>query len=202
MLKSGRFFLPLFVFSAFGQDAAKPPVPAAEGMEYRAIGPFRGGRSLTATGIPGDLKTYYFGSTGGGVWKSTDGAITWKPVFDKEGSATIGGLAVSPSDPNVIYAGTGEGCIRGDAAQGDGVYKSIDAGKTWKNVGLKDSRAVGKLIVHPKNPDIVFVAALGHVFGPNAERGVFRTHRRRRDVDEGALRRRQDGRDRRGVRSE
>ncbi len=157
------------------EEGAKPAAPAAGGMEYRAIGPFRGGRSLTASGIPGDPKTYYFGSTGGGVWKSTDGAITWKPIFDKEGSATIGGLAVSPSDPNVVYAGTGEGCIRGDAAQGDGVYKSIDAGKTWKNVGLKDSRAVGKLIVHPKNPDIAFVAALGHVYGPNAERGVFRT---------------------------
>ncbi|MGA2589739.1 MAG: glycosyl hydrolase [Bryobacteraceae bacterium] len=146
-----------------------------QGMQYRAIGPFRGGRSLTASGVPGDPSIYYFGSTGGGVWKSTDGATTWKPVFDHEKSSSIGSLAVAPSDPNVIYAGTGEGCIRGNAAQGDGVYKSVDAGKTWKNVGLRDSRAIGKLIVHPRNPDIVYVAALGHVYGPNAERGIFRT---------------------------
>ena len=146
-----------------------------QGMQYRAIGPFRGGRSLTASGVPGDPSIYYFGSTGGGIWKSTDGATTWKPVFDHEKSSSIGSLAVASSDPNVIYAGTGEGCIRGNAAQGDGVYKSVDAGKTWKNVGLRDSRAIGKLIVHPRNPDIVFVAALGHVYGPNAERGIFRT---------------------------
>ncbi len=157
------------------QDAAAAKPPAPGGLAYRSIGPYRGGRSLTATGIPGDPTTYYFGSTGGGIWKSVDGANTWKPVFDREGSATIGGLAVAPSDANVIYAGTGEGCIRGNTAQGDGVYKSIDAGATWTNIGLRDSRAIGKLIVHPKNPDIVFVAALGHVYGPNAERGVFRT---------------------------
>jgi len=145
------------------------------GMQYRLIGPFRGGRSLTATGIPGDPTTWYFGATGGGIWKSTDGAITWKSVFDHEHSSSIGSLAVAPSDPNVLYAGTGEACIRGNLAQGDGVYKSVDAGKTWKNVGLKDSRAIGKLIIHPTNPDIVYVAALGHPYGPNAERGVFRT---------------------------
>jgi photosystem II stability/assembly factor-like uncharacterized protein len=146
-----------------------------QGMQYRLIGPFRGGRSLTASGVPGDPSIYYFGSTGGGVWKSTDGATTWKPVFDHEKTSSVGALAVAPSDPNVIYAGTGEACIRGDFAQGDGVYKSIDAGKTWKNAGLRDSRAIGKLIVHPRNPDIVFVAALGHPFGPNPERGIFRT---------------------------
>ncbi len=145
------------------------------GMQYRLIGPFRGGRSLTASGIPGDPTTWYFGSTGGGIWKTTDGAITWKPIFEHEKSSSIGSLAVALSDPNVIYAGTGEACIRGNLAQGDGVYKSVDAGKTWKNVGLKDSRIVGKIIVHPKNSDIVYVAALGHPYGPNAERGVFRT---------------------------
>ena len=150
-----------------------------EGQEgrvgYRQIGPFRGGRSLTATGIAGDPTTYYFGGTGGGVFKSTDGALTWKPVFDHEGSGSIGALAVAPSDPNIVYVGTGEGCIRGNAAQGDGVYKSLDAGKTWKNVGLRDSRAIGRIVVHPRNPDVAWVAALGHPFGPNAERGVFRT---------------------------
>ncbi len=162
--------------AAQDQAAASPaPTPISAGMEYRSIGPYRGGRSLTATGIPGDPNVYYFGSTGGGIWKSVDGANTWKPVFDHGGSGTIGSLAVSPSNPNIIYAGTGEGCIRGNTAQGDGIYKSIDAGATWKNVGLKDSRAVGKLIVDPHNPDVVFVAALGHIYGPNAERGVFRT---------------------------
>ena len=149
--------------------------PLFKGMKYRAIGPFRGGRSLTASGIPGDPTTYYFGATGGGVWKSTDGAISWSPVFDKDGAPSIGSLAVSQADPNVIYVGTGEACIRGNISHGDGVWKSVDAGKSWKNVGLKDSRAIGKVIVSPRNPDIVFVAALGHPFGPNAERGVFRT---------------------------
>ena len=149
--------------------------PLFKGMKYRSIGPFRGGRSLTAAGIPGDPATYYFGATGGGVWKSTDGANTWSPVFDKDGSPSIGSIAVAASDPNLVYVGTGEACIRGNIGQGDGVWKSLDAGKSWKNVGLKDSRAIGKVIVNPRNPDIVFVAALGHPFGPNTERGVFRT---------------------------
>ena len=149
--------------------------PLFRGMKYRSIGPFRGGRSLTAAGIPGDPTTYYFGATGGGVWKSTDGANTWSPIFDHDGAPAIGSLAVAGSDPNVIYVGTGEGCIRGNISQGDGVWKSVDAGKTWKNVGLKDSRAIGKVIVNPHNADVAFVAALGHPYGPNAERGIFRT---------------------------
>jgi len=149
--------------------------PLFRGMKYRSIGPFRGGRSLTATGIPGDPTTYYFGATGGGVWKSTDGANTWSPIFDKDGAPSIGSIAVAVSDPNVIYVGTGEACIRGNISNGDGVWKSVDAGKSWKNVGLKDTRAIGKVIVDPHNPDMVFVAALGHPFGPNTERGVFRS---------------------------
>ncbi len=149
--------------------------PLFKGMKYRSIGPFRGGRSLTAAGIPGDPTTYYFGATGGGVWKSIDGANTWSPVFDKDGAPSIGSIAVAVSDPNVVYVGTGEACIRGNISQGDGVWKSVDAGKSWKSVGLKDSRAIGKVIVNPRNPDIVFVAALGHPFGPNKERGIFRT---------------------------
>ncbi|MGB6247517.1 MAG: hypothetical protein WBF54_00295 [Terriglobales bacterium] len=149
--------------------------PLFKGMKYRSIGPFRGGRSLTAAGIPGDPTTYYFGATGGGVWKSTDGANAWSPIFDKDGAPSIGSIAVAASDPNVVYVGTGEACIRGNISQGDGVWKSVDAGKSWKSVGLKDSRAIGKVIVNPRNPDIVFVAALGHPFGPNKERGIFRT---------------------------
>ena len=149
--------------------------PLFKGMSYRLVGPFRGGRSLTAAGIPGDPSTYYFGATGGGVWKSTDGANTWSPIFDHDGSPSIGSIAVAVSDPNVIYVGTGEACLRGNIAQGDGVWKSMDAGKSWKNVGLKDTRAIGKVIVNPRNSDIVFVAALGHPYGANAERGVFRS---------------------------
>jgi photosystem II stability/assembly factor-like uncharacterized protein len=149
--------------------------PTFKGMKYRVIGPFRGGRSLTASGIAGDPTTYYFGATGGGVWKSTDGAMTWSSIFDKEDVSSIGSLAVSASDPNIVYVGTGEACIRGNISHGDGVYKSLDGGKTWKNIGLRDTRAIGRVIVNPTNPDIVYVAALGHPYGPNAERGIFRT---------------------------
>jgi photosystem II stability/assembly factor-like uncharacterized protein len=172
-------FLTLTALTARAADSPtptdKPEDRWFKGMKYRLIGPFRGGRSLTVTGIPGDPNTYYFGGVGGGVWKSTDGATTWSPIFDKEGTSAIGSIAVAPSDPNVLYVGTGETCLRGNISHGDGVYKSLDAGKTWKNVGLRDTRAVGAVIVHPRNPDIVFVAALGHPYGPNSERGVFRT---------------------------
>ena len=156
-------------------ETAEHEDPMFKGMKYRLVGPFRGGRSLTASGVPGDPTTYYFGSTGGGVWKSTDGALKWKPVFDKETSQGIGSLAVSVSNPNIVYVGTGEACLRGNIAQGDGVYKTLDGGKTWKNVGLRGSRAIGRVIVNPTNPDIAFVAALGHPYGPNTERGIFRT---------------------------
>src|SRR3989475_3170190 len=164
--------------NAATQNIAAPPKkedPVFKGLKYRPIGPFRGGRSLTASGIPGDPNIYYFGSTGGGVWKSTDGAMTWTALFDKEAVGAVGSLAVSASDPNIVYVGTGEACIRGNISHGDGIYKTLDGGKTWKNVGLRDTRAIGKLIVHPRNPDIVYVAALGHPFGPNSERGIFRT---------------------------
>ncbi len=156
-------------------ESTKPEEKPFKGMKYRLIGPFRGGRSLTAAGIPGDPTTYYFGGTGGGVWKSTDGAMTWSPLFDKEGTSSIGSIAVANTNPNVIYVGTGEACIRGNISHGDGVYRSLDGGKTWKNIGLHDSRAIGRVIINPLNSDIVFVAALGHPYGPNTERGIFRT---------------------------
>jgi len=145
------------------------------GMKWRSIGPFRGGRALAVSGVVGDPETFYFGGTGSGVWKTTNGGQDWTPLFDKQTVSAIGAIAVAPSDPNVIYVGTGEGCIRSTSSYGDGVYKSTDAGKTWTNVGLKDTRQIGRLIVHPKDANIVLVAALGHEFGPNAERGVFRT---------------------------
>src|SRR5712664_4362061 len=158
-------------------SAAGPDINPAllDGMKWRQIGPFRGGRVVAVSGVPGDPTTWYFGGVAGGVWKSTDAGSTWQPVFDKEGVSSIGSIAVAASDTNVIYAGTGEACIRGNISFGDGVYKSTDAGKNWKNVGLRDTRHIGALIIHPTNPDIVYVAALGHTYGPNSERGVFRT---------------------------
>jgi photosystem II stability/assembly factor-like uncharacterized protein len=144
-------------------------------MQWRQIGPFRGGRALAIEGVIGEPDTYYFGAVAGGVWKTIDGGANWTPLFDKEAISSIGAIAVAPSDHNVVYAGTGEAAIRGNTTYGIGVYKSIDAGKTWKNVGLKDSRQIGALIVDPRNADVVLVAALGHAFGPNQERGIFRT---------------------------
>ena len=146
-----------------------------QGLKWRQIGPFRGGRSLTATGIPGNPNVFYFGAVSGGIWKTTNGGITWAPIFDNQPVSSIGSIAVAESNPNVIYAGSGEACIRGNISYGDGVYKSLDAGKAWTNVGLKDSRHIGAVIVDPHDADIVFVAALGHAYGTNTERGIFRS---------------------------
>jgi len=144
-------------------------------MRWRLVGPFRGGRSLTAAGISGNRDVYYFGSVGGGVWKTINAGQTWAPIFDGQSIASVGSLPVAPSDPNVIYVGTGEASIRSDISFGNGVYKSTDAGKTWQHLGLDDTRHIGRVLIDPKNPDIVFVAALGHAYGPNETRGVFRT---------------------------
>ncbi|HKT26324.1 MAG TPA: hypothetical protein VJR04_17070 [Terriglobales bacterium] len=149
--------------------------PLFKGLSWRLVGPFRGGRVLAVTGSVGEPNTYYFGGVGGGVWKTTDGGITWTPMSDKEKFSSVGAIAVAESDPNVVYVGTGEACIRNNILQGNGMYKSTDAGKTWHFIGLEDTRHIGRLAVHPKNPDIVFVAALGHAYGRNTERGVFRS---------------------------
>ncbi|HLB93099.1 MAG TPA: hypothetical protein VJK27_12215 [Terriglobales bacterium] len=148
-----------------------------KGLQYRLVGPFRGGRVVAVSGVVGQDNVYYFGSVAGGVWKTTNGGLSWKPIFDKQKDASpaIGAIAVSESDPNVIYVGTGEACIRGNIVGGNGVYKSIDAGKSWMFIGLGDTHAIGRITVNPKNPDIAFVAALGHPFGDNEERGIFRT---------------------------
>lgn len=144
-------------------------------MKWRLVGPFRGGRSLSAVGVPGNPSLFYFGSVGGGVWKTTDAGNTWSPIFDSQPIASIGAIEVAPSDPKVIYVGSGEADMRDDITYGNGVYRSSDGGQTWTHIGLRDSRQIGRIIVNPKNPNEVFVAALGHAYGPNSERGVFRT---------------------------
>ncbi len=146
-----------------------------KGMRYRLVGPYRGGRSLSAVGVPSQPHTYYFGAVGGGLWKTTNSGMTWTSLWDNQPVSSVGAIAVADTDPNVIYAGTGEACIRGNISHGDGVYKSLDAGKTWKHIGLKETRNVSKILVHPRNENIVFVAALGHAYGNNPERGLFRS---------------------------
>jgi photosystem II stability/assembly factor-like uncharacterized protein len=143
-------------------------------LKYRSIGPGNGGRVCRAAGVAGDPSTYYAATASGGVWKSTDGGVVWKPVFDEQSTTTIGSIAVAPSDPNVLYVGTGEANIRGNVETGNGIYKSTDAGKTWTHVWKQEGQ-IGTMIVHPKNPDVAFAAVLGHAFGPNPQRGVYRT---------------------------
>jgi len=172
---------PLAAAPAASRDAVGA-VPAPAGtdtlfgdLRWRSIGPFEGGRVEAVTGVPGHPGTYYFGAVVGGVWKTTDAGQHWSPVFDGQPIGSIGAIAVAPSDPNVIYVGTGEADPRGDISFGDGVYKSTDGGRTWTNVGLKDTRHIGDIVVDPHDPDVVYVAALGHAFGPNEQRGVFRS---------------------------
>ena len=147
-----------------------------ESLRWRCIGPHRGGRVVAVAGDPTHLTTFYFGSTGGGVWKTTDGGLVWRNVSDRYVRyASVGALQVAPSDPNVIYAGMGEATIRGNVSRGDGIYRSTDAGRSWKHLGLAETQNIGEIAIHPENPDVVYVAAFGHVWGPNAERGVYRS---------------------------
>jgi photosystem II stability/assembly factor-like uncharacterized protein len=144
-------------------------------LRWRLIGPFRGGRTVGATGVPGQANVFYVGVNNGGVWKTTDFGHVWTPIFDDQPTQSIGTLALAPSDPNIIYVGSGEGLQRPDLSIGDGIYKSTDAGKTWRHLGLRDARQIGAILVDPRNPRRVFVAALGHPYGANEERGVFRS---------------------------
>jgi photosystem II stability/assembly factor-like uncharacterized protein len=165
----------LTAFLALSVCSAAVPPSLYDQLQWRMIGPFRGGRVTTVSGIAGDTATFYFGSVGGGVWKTTNAGTTWFPIFDSQPIASIGAIAVAPSNPNVIYVGTGEADIRSQIGFGDGVYKSTDAGKTWQNVGLRDTRQIACIRVDPRNPDLVYVAALGHVYGPHPDRGVYRS---------------------------
>lgn len=175
---------PAFVLAALITLLCTPPPGQAQpydstlvqGLEYRMIGPYRGGRVTAVAGVPGQPYTFYMGSVGGGVWKTTSAGEQWTNVSDGDFEVgPVGALAVAPSEPSVVYAGTGSACIRGNISTGRGVYKSADAGETWTFVGLPEAGQIGRILVHPDNPDRVYVAALGHPFGPNEERGVYRS---------------------------
>jgi photosystem II stability/assembly factor-like uncharacterized protein len=167
------------LFIAVALSAQRPGGPAdqpPETLRFRYVGPPSAGRIAAVAGIPGDTKTYYAGAASGGIWKTTDGGQTFEPLFDDQSVQAIGALAVTPSNPSIVWAGTGEAwAIRDSDLMGDGIYKSSDAGKTWANVGLRETGRIGRIIVHPTNPDIVFACALGRATGPQEERGVFRT---------------------------
>jgi photosystem II stability/assembly factor-like uncharacterized protein len=144
-------------------------------LRWRSIGPHRGGRALAVTGVRGQPELFYFGSVDGGVWRTSDAGRTWNPIFDSQPIGSIGAIAVAPSNPDVIYVGSGEADMRSDIGYGNGMYKSTDAGKSWTHIGLADSRQIARILVDPADPNKVFVAALGHAYGPNTERGVFRS---------------------------
>jgi photosystem II stability/assembly factor-like uncharacterized protein len=175
--------------------AVEPLAVPFKPLEWRSIGPFRGGRVLTVAGVPGEPAHFYFGAVNGGVWETRDAGRTWEPIFDTAPVGSIGALAVAPSDSHVIYVGTGEADMRSDIAQGTGLYRSRDAGRSWQPIGLEDSQQIGRILVDPANPEVVLVAALGHPYGPSETRGVFRStdggaswHRTLyRDADTGAV---------------
>jgi photosystem II stability/assembly factor-like uncharacterized protein len=177
-----RRFLALLTAVCFLLPAAAVPARAQTfnanlfgNLQWRNIGPLRGGRAITVAGVPGQPDKFYFGAVGGGVWETDNAGRTWFPIADSIPVPSIGAIAVAPSDPNVIYAGTGEADMRSDIQHGDGMYKTTDGGKTWAHIGLEDSNQIGRILVDPKDANVVYVAALGHQYGPNAQRGVFRS---------------------------
>jgi len=179
-----RFPLPLLVicllaatvFAQNGGVAKSPYEEAFSRLEYRSIGPaIMGGRISDVEGVPGDANVVYVASASGGLWKTTNGGITWKPIFERQGTLSLGDIALAPSNPDVVWVGTGESNVRNSVSFGDGVYKSTDGGKTWQHMGLKDTEHISAIVINPQNPDIVYIGALGHAFGPNEERGVFMT---------------------------
>jgi photosystem II stability/assembly factor-like uncharacterized protein len=145
------------------------------GLKWRLIGPFRGGRVVAVAGVPGDSTTFYFGAVNGGIWKTTDTGTVWRPIFDNQPVGSIGAIALAPSDPKTIFAGTGESDIRSDLSSGNGVYKSTDGGSTWTHLGLENTRQISRIVIDPRDPNIVYVGALGHAYGPNEQRGVYKS---------------------------
>ncbi|HYP01153.1 MAG TPA: hypothetical protein VER76_13255, partial [Pyrinomonadaceae bacterium] len=156
------------------------PVPTAaspfERLEWRSIGPANmGGRTADVEGVAGDPNIVYVGTASGGIWKTTNGGQTWRPIFERQGTISVGDIALEPKNPEVVWVGTGESNVRNSVSFGDGVYKSTDGGKTWRHMGLRDTRHISRIVINPRNPDVVYVGALGHAFGANDERGVFMT---------------------------
>ena len=147
----------------------------SKALHWRAIGPFRGGRTKAAAGVPSQPNVFYVGVCNGGVWKSTDYGRTWDPIFDDQPTGSVGAVAVSISDPNVVYVGSGEGLHRPDLSVGDGIYKSTDAGKTWTHLGLRDGQQIPQIAIDPRDANKILVAVAGHPYGPNEERGIFRS---------------------------
>ena len=174
-LRSASFLAFFFALSAFTSLVAQQAADAYSSLDYRLIGPFRGGRSAAVTGVPGQPNTYYFGATGGGVWKSDDAGNTWKNISDGYFGGSIGSVEVAQSDPNVIYVGGGEVTVRGNVSSGYGVWKSVDGGKTWESKGLPDSRHIPRMRIHPDNPDVVYAAVLGNIYKASTERGVYKS---------------------------
>src|ERR1051325_6012643 len=164
------------VFISCGSAFAQQFSPELfKSLHWRNIGPFRGGRTRAVTGVPSQPNVFYIAQVNGGVWKTDDYGRTWMPIFDDQPTGSVGCIAVAPSDPNTIYVGSGEGLQRPDLSVGDGIYKSTDGGKTWAHLGLHDAQQIGAILVDPRDPNLVYVAALGHPYGPNEERGVFRS---------------------------
>src|SRR5437588_7930435 len=176
-MSAGRLLLAGVCFLTLVDTAGAEPVNPAlyQNLRWRMIGPFRGGRTVGATGVPGRPNVFFIGVNNGGVWKTTDYGVTWKPIFDDQPTGSIGAIAVAPSNPEVIYVGSGEGLQRPDLSTGDGIYKSVDAGRTWKHLGLRDGQQIPQIAVDPRDPGRLFVAVLGHPYGPNEERGIFRS---------------------------
>jgi photosystem II stability/assembly factor-like uncharacterized protein len=177
-----RRLLAVFFACILIQPAAMLSAQAAQispayltGLHWRLIGPFRGGRAIAVAGVPGEPNHFYFGAVDGGVWESLDAGRTWNPIFDAQDIGSIGSIAVAPSDPRTIYVGTGEADMRSDIAYGDGMYKSVDGGKSWAHIGLNDTKQIGAIVVDPHNANVAYVAALGHPYAPNVDRGVFKT---------------------------
>jgi photosystem II stability/assembly factor-like uncharacterized protein len=170
-----RFYSCVLLLLAVAAVAQPVPPELLNGLKWRLLGPFRGGRAVAVAGVPGDSTTFYFGAVNGGIWKTTDAGMVWTPIFDGQPVGSIGALAVAPSDPKTIYAGSGESDIREDLSSGNGVYKSSDGGTTWNRVGLEDTRQISRIVIDPQNPNVVYVGALGHAYAANDERGVYQT---------------------------